>query len=280
MSQKRISGETRKQVELQFAELVGRLQACEHLEDTAEQIKDHRVLYGWNMLTQEVLIRLAEATLKLIYQLHFDRKPPRGHNLRELWDKIPKDVQHEIETERGQPLSFAEYHEGIFQDVRYSAERLQGGSSIRFEVRRLYLDSLASVSVAEGWLGGVKAWPWAGLLDESLAGYEITPIADGSFQVWIDDPIEPMDWAGAIIVSEEGAFVWTLYFGFTDKHGGKKSYELPSLAYPWPLEELYATSVAECVRAVHKAYQEPAPALLEALRQARLTKNLRKANPE
>ena len=63
--QRKISQQTRQQAELQFAEIVGRLNACEYLENGAEHIEDQKVLYGWGLLTQEVLIRLAEATLKL-----------------------------------------------------------------------------------------------------------------------------------------------------------------------------------------------------------------------
>ncbi|MCY3691923.1 MAG: hypothetical protein OXH30_07980, partial [Chloroflexi bacterium] len=164
MSQKKISQETRQQAELQFAEIMGRLQACKYLEDATVQIEDHRVLYGWNLLTQEVLIRLAEAALKLIYQIYFDDKSPYGHSLKDLWGKIPVDAQEEIEAKRGESLNFIEYDGGTFQDVRYSAERLKGGQTVRFEMRRLYLDSLAATSVAEDWLGDVRTWPWAGIL--------------------------------------------------------------------------------------------------------------------
>lgn len=69
MPQKQIPPEIRQIAELQHAEIIGRLYACEHLENVSESIEDPRVLYGWNMLTQEVLIRAAEASLKLIYLL-------------------------------------------------------------------------------------------------------------------------------------------------------------------------------------------------------------------
>ena len=269
MSQKKISQETRQQTELQFAEIVGRLHACENLENATEQIEDHKVLYGWNLLTQEVLIRLAEATLKLIYQLYFDNNPPHGHSLKDLWGKIPADAQEEIEANRGEPLSFIEYDGGSFQDVRYSAERLKGGRTARFEMRRLYLDSLAASSVAKDWLGDVRTWPWAGILDMSLAGYQILPLNDGRFEVWITDPIEPLDWASAIITAKDDFYVWTLYFGFVDKRGERKGYKLPAMLYPWPMQELFASSVAECIEKVYKAYQEPSHALLEALQEAR-----------
>ena len=267
-----LSEENRQQAELQFAEIVGRLHACEHLENAVENMDDYRVLYGWNMLTQEVLIRVAEAALKLIYQIHFDDKPPHGHSLKALWDKIPRDVQQEIEANRGQTLSFAEYDAGSFQDVRYSAERLKGGRTVAFEIRQLYLDSLAATSVAEEWLGNVTTWPWAGILDQSLSGYKVVPIDSDSFEVWINDPIQPLDWAGAIIKAKDDLYIWTLYFGFVAKNGERAGYELPGLAYPWPMEELLADSVVGCVEKIHQAYQEPARALVEALQEARRAK--------
>lgn len=272
MPRKDISQENRQQAELQFAEIVGRLHACEHLEDALENIDDPRVLYGWNLLTQEVLIRLAEATLKLIFQIYFDDEPPHGHSLKGLWDKIPKDVQDEIAAKRGRSVSFAEYDGGTFQDVRYSAERLKGGRTVGFITRQLYLDSLAATSVAEQWLGGVTTWPWAGTMDTSLAGYQVVPIDRERFEVWIDDPVEPMDWAGAIITAKDDLYIWTLYFGFVGKDGKRGGYELPAFAYPWPAQELFASSVAGCVEKIHKAYQEPSQALLDALQEARRAK--------
>ena len=64
MPQKQLSPEIRQMAELLHAETVGRLYACEHLESESERIEDPRVLYGWSLLTQEVLIRLGEASLK------------------------------------------------------------------------------------------------------------------------------------------------------------------------------------------------------------------------
>ena len=76
MSQKQLSSRIRGKAQLQYAELIGRLYACERLEDEFESIKDHRVLYGWNLLAQEVLIRLSEASLKLLHMIHSDNDPP------------------------------------------------------------------------------------------------------------------------------------------------------------------------------------------------------------
>ena len=269
---KNISKETRQQAELQFAEIVGRLHACEHLENGAEQIEGHKVLYGWHFLTQEVLIRLAEATLKMVYQIYFDDKPPYGHNLKNLWSKIPVDAKREIEDRRGQALSFEEYDSGTFQNVRYSSERLKGGQTTSFQMRRLYLDSLAATEVAEDWLGEITTWPWAAISDEALAGYQILPMANDTFEVWVKEPIEPMDWAGAIITPRENIYSWTLYFGFTDLRGEKHGYELPCFTYAWPMVDLFATSVMECVDKIRRAYQEPSYALLTALEEARRTK--------
>ena len=67
MSEKSVSREIRQMAELQHAETVGRIHACEYLETKMENITDPRVLYGWNLLTQEVLIRLAEASLKFLW---------------------------------------------------------------------------------------------------------------------------------------------------------------------------------------------------------------------
>ena len=40
------------------------------------------------------------------------------------------------------------------------------------------------------------------------------------------------------------------------------------LCYMWPMDELVHNSVSECVEQIHRAYQEPYPALLEAMRKA------------
>ena len=76
MRSREITPELREMAELQHAELFGRLHACEILEDGLEQIADPHVLYGWSMLTQEVLIRLGEASLKLLHILQFGTNPP------------------------------------------------------------------------------------------------------------------------------------------------------------------------------------------------------------
>ena len=274
MPQKQIPAEIRQIAELQHAEIIGRLYACEHLENGSESIEDPRVLYGWNMLTQEVLIRAAEASLKLIYLLHFNKQSKRGHSLINLWEQLPKSVQKEVEAklrnypsgERG--VSFTEYDTDTFQNVRYSHERLIGGQTIQFELRRLYLDCLAIADVAKEWLGEVTTWPWAGIISPALAGYKILPIRDGRFEVIIDNPIEPMDWAGAIVEAKDGKYTWTLYFGFTEKAGKKRGYKVPSLLYPWPIEELFHDSVSECAEQIYRAYQEPCPALLQAIQGA------------
>ena len=66
MSDDKLAPEIRRMEELLHTEILGRLLACEHLENEFEQIDDPRVFYGWNLLTQEVLIRLAEASFKLL----------------------------------------------------------------------------------------------------------------------------------------------------------------------------------------------------------------------
>ena len=275
MPQKQIASEIKQTAELQQAEIVGRLHACEHLENDAGRIDDPRVLYGWNMLTQEVLIRAAEASLKLIYLLHSTKQSTRGHSLAELWAQLPASVQREVEAKRldfprgERGVSFAEYDMGTFQDVRYSYERLVGGQTIQFEARRLYLDCLATVSVAQEWLGEITVWPWAEIVSPVLSGYKILPIKDGRFDVLIDNPIEPMDWAGAIIEPKGEKYTWTLCFGFTDTAGKKHSFKVPSLLYLWPIEESFHESVGKCAEQVYRAYQEPCPALLQAIQEAK-----------
>ena len=166
----------RQMAELLHAEIVGRIHACERLETEIESITDPRVLYGWNMLTQEVLIRLAEASLKLLYMLCFDEEPPHGHSLAALWKKLPSEAQEEVQAKRrhfpngDRGVSFPDYDMDDFQDVRYSFERRVGGQTMSFEPRRLYLDAFAARDAAEDWLGPITAWPWAGLVDLALAG--------------------------------------------------------------------------------------------------------------
>ena len=262
--------------ELLHAEVVGRLHACEKLEDETERIEDPRVLYGWSLLTQEVLIRLAEASLKLLYLIHFNRPSKRGHSLVDLWTQLPEEVNAKRcdfpGGERG--VSFEEYDMDDFQNVRYSYERHFTGPITTFETRRLFLDSFVATSLAEEWLGEIEAWPWAGTISTALTGYRISPIGDGRFDVLIDHPIEPMDWAGAIIEPTGEQYVWTLYCGFTDEAGKERSFQIPAPLYEWPIEELVADTVGECAEKVYRAYQEPCYALLKAIQEAESTKQL------
>ena len=280
MAKKQLAPEIRRMAELLHAEVVGRLYACEKLEDETERIEDSRVLYGWSLLTQEVLIRLAEASLKLLYLIHFNRPSKRGHSLVDLWAQLPKEVQQEVNVKRfdfpggERGVSFEEYDMDDFQNVRYSHERHPGGQITAFETRRLFLDSFAVTNLAEEWLGEIRAWPWAEALSTALTGYRISPIGDGKFDVLIDHPIEPMDWAGAIIEPTGEQYVWTLYCGFTDEAGKGRSFQIPALLYEWPIEELVADSVGECAEKVYRAYQEPCYALLEATQETENHKQL------
>ena len=274
MLRKHLAPKIRRMAELSYAEIVGRLHACEHLETEAERIDSPRVLYGWNLLTQEVLIRLAEASLKLLYLLYFNRPSKRGHSLMDLWAQLPKAVQEEVNTKRrGFPggqlgVGFAEYDAYDFQSVRYSYEHLVAGQTTTFKVRRLFLDSLAAKDLAEEWLGDIAVWPWAGMISTALAGYKILPFGDGRFDILIEDPIEPMDWAGAIVEAKGEQYIWTLYCGFTDRAGKKHSFEIPGILYSWPIEDLLADSVGKCAEKVYRAYQEPSVALLKAIQAA------------
>ena len=280
MAQKKLAPKIRLMADLLHAEITGRLHACEHLETQAEQIEDPRVLYGWNFLTQEVLIRLAEASLKLVYLLHFNKPSPKGHSLRDLWAQLPEPVQTEVKVKRRnfpgseRDVSFPEYNMEDFQDVRYSYERLVGGQTIRFEARRLFLDCLATNQLAEEWLGETAVWPWAGVVSSVLAGYKILPIDNGRFDILIDDPVGSMDWAGAIIQPKDGQYVWTLYCGYTDEAGKLRTFEVPGLLYQWPIEELFSDSVSACAEQVHRAFQEPCPALLQIIQLAENSKRL------
>ena len=143
-----------------------------------------------------------------------------------------------------------------------------------FEMRQLYLDSLAVTEVAEDWIGEISTWPWSSIRDDSLSGYQILPMTDKTFEVWVKEPIEPMDWAGAIIAPRENNYSWTLYFGFTDQRGEKHGYKLPDHMHPWPMTDIFATSVMECVERIHRSYQEPSQPLLMALEEARRTKTI------
>ena len=269
---KKISQETRRKAELQYAEIVGRLYACEFLENGTEEIEDYRVVYGWGLLAQETLIRTAEASLKLLLELYTGSHPPRTHSLQDLWQRIHKNVQKEVEEQRGEKLSFSAYDNASFQDVRYFADRRGSGQIVSFEVRRLYLDALAVTDVAKNWLGEITIWPWSGVLDKDLAGYNVSPIKDGKFEVWIDNPIEPLDWGGAIIEAKGNGYVWTLYFGFTDKAGIKRSCQLPSLHYMhlWTIKELIAPTVSESIAQIQRAYSEPCVPLVKAMEDARI----------
>ena len=274
MSQKPLSPKIRQMAELLHAEIVGRLHACEHLENEAERVDDPRVLYGWNLLTQEVLIRLAEASLKLLHLVHFNKPPKKVHRLADLWAQLPEEVHHAVEArrrcfaggERG--VSFTEYDMADFQNVRYSYERLVGGQTLSFETRRLFLDSFATRNLAEEWLGDIRVWPWAGMISSVLAGYKITPIENGKFEILIEDPIEPMDWVGAIIEVQGSQYIWTLYCGFTDEAGNNRSFQIPALLYPGPIQDLFADSVERCAEKVYGAYSEPCVALQKALQEA------------
>ena len=278
MNDDKLAPEIRRMAELLHAEILGRLFACEHLENEFEQIDDPRVFYGWNLLTQEVLIRLAEASLKLLHLLHFNKPSKKAHSLVDLWSQLPEAIQDAVEAKRkGIPggergVSFKEFDMDDFQDVRYSHERLLGGRTISFETRRLYLDSLAVRSVAEELLGEIRVWPWAGMLSPALAGYKIIPIENERFDISIEEPIEPMDWAGAIIEANGGQYAWTLYCGFTGSDGERRSYKFPGLLYSWPLEEIMGDTVEACVEKVYEAFNDPCVPLLTAVKEAENSK--------
>ena len=215
-----------------------------------------------------------------MYLLHFNKPSKKGHSLIDLWIQLPKVVQDQVEAKRRnppgaeRPVSFPQYDKDDFHNVRYFYENLAGGQTIKFETRQLFIDSLAVRDVAEEWIGEIAIWPWAGIVSTDLAGYKILPISDGTYDVLIDDPIEPMDWSGATIEVKDERYVWTLYCGFTDELGELISFRISSLLYPWPINELLTHSVSESAEQIYRAYQEPCPALLKAIE---LTKNTKQS---
>ena len=265
----------KRMAELLHAEVTGRLHACEHLESEFERIRDPRVLYGWSLLTQEVLIRLAEATLKLLHLIHFGRPAKWGHGLGKLWAQLPKSVQDRVNARRrdfpgGESgVSFMLYDEKDFKDVRYSYEADVSGKMRTFEIRRLFLDSYAAAELADEWLGDIPVWPYAGLVNIDLTGLRILPLKEGRFEVILDEPVEAMDWAGATIEPKGDCYVWTLYCGYVGRSGEACSFEIPSLLYPWPIQDLLSSSVDECIEMVCRAYAEPCHTLLMAIDKAK-----------
>lgn len=97
---------------------------------------------------------------------------------------------------------------------------------------------------------------------------EVRKIGDGKYELFMDDPIEPMDWAGAIIETVDSQYGWTLYWGYTDRTGRKRSFQLPGLAYPDPL----ADTIEECVEKIKNAFDNPAHLLAISVEEARAGK--------
>ena len=65
---------------------------------------------------------------------------------------------------------------------------------------------------------------------------EVREIGDGRYEFFLDQPIEPMNWAGAIVEPVGSRYGWTLYWGYTDRDGEKHSFKLPGLAYLGPFK--------------------------------------------
>ena len=97
---------------------------------------------------------------------------------------------------------------------------------------------------------------------------EVREIRDGRYEFFLDKPIEPMNWAGAIIEPVGSQYGWTLYWGYTDRNGEKHSSKLPGLAYSDPL----ADTVEECVEKVKSAFENPAGPLAASIAEARSRK--------
>ena len=117
-------------------------------------------------------------------------------------------------------------------------------------------------------LGEIRVWPRVGMVNSALTDYKIIPIENERFDISIGEPIEPMDWAGAIIEANGGQYAWTLYCGFTGSEGERRSYEFPSLLYFWPPEEIMGDDVEAFVERVYQAFNGPCVPLLRAIKEA------------
>lgn len=94
---------------------------------------------------------------------------------------------------------------------------------------------------------------------------EVREIGDGKYEFFLDYPIEPMNWAGAIVESVGLRYGWTLYWGYIDMGGEKHSFKLPRLAYPDPI----ADTIEECIEKVKKAFDNPVAPLAASVAEAR-----------
>ena len=281
ISRKDMTDSVRYQSQLMYAELCGKLYACEFLEDQAEKLEDHRALYGWTFFTQESLVRTAELALKLLYFIHVGRRQEKGHDLSVLWRKLPKKAKEEVNAARStfpdgeNGVSFQDYDDEKFRLSRYSYEKLEAGETVQFAHRQLYLDILSVASVAGGLIGEIRVWPWSGIREKDLQGYKVVPVNEDVFDVYIDGTIEPFDWEGAIIktVPRNGKYYWTLYWFYTNKYGKKCSFELPALAVcGWTAEELTQDTIEGCLQQIHQARQNPGTVMLKAIEEAKAAK--------
>ena len=270
-----ISNKTRHEAEIMLAAIVGRAEALDVLMKNADELQDQKMTYGFNLSVQELAIRFGESCLKLLLHLERDGEETRGHSLSELWERVPSYAKGYLQGNHGRQLCFGDYDTGSFQRVRYPSEYMSDGKTIRFEPERIYEDSIEAMSLAIRWMSAdgrmdvISVWPWSGKFRQELMNYRVMPTKDDKYDVKLDEPIEPMDWAGAIIETKEGQYFWTLYFGFTSGDGQKKSYELPSVVCAkWKINELALRSVEECVEQIHSEYSNPGIALQEAINQA------------
>ena len=271
-----LSDKNRRIAENLFADALGRLAACGDLNRGYSREQDQRLLYGYAMLTKESLLRSAELVLKLVHLMQTNTTWPKGHDLRELWRKLPQTVKDSIDKKRetqGGPFSFEDFTKREFEKARYMWE-IPDGQTTGYEPKKLYDDTEAVLSWANDQLGPIRIWPWAGNLDADLAGYRVTPLANGNYEVVIDSPINPLDWAGAVIeplAAGSGSAIsyrWTLLFGYTGDDGHKASYKLRCETLSLPLAEMFKGSVGECVAQIALAYNNPNHALAMALQEA------------
>ena len=261
----------RTMAELLYSEVQGRIHACGLLEDEARSIGEPDLQYGFSLATQELLLRTAEASLKLLYLLHFNKPSGRIHSLKDLWDAFPGEVQKEVEaiyrdmTGFDEGLNFAKYDINDFQQARYPYEYLVQGQQIGIEPQSLILDCYAVLQTADKWLGAMPIWPWAGRVEITSNTLRVPLVEDGKVWVWIRDRDNPAEFRVAVIEETKGHFTWTLFYGFTDKTGRRRVIQIPREHYIEHPSRPAADSVGLCAAMIYSTCTEPKPDLVRVM---------------
>ena len=84
---------------LSYSEIDGRLHACEILTEQTMTTDSPEIQFGLTTATQELLLRTAEASLKMLFMLEFNEEPKRDHDLKQIWDRLSPEMKREIEEE-------------------------------------------------------------------------------------------------------------------------------------------------------------------------------------